>query len=305
MKSHAKAQRREGIAAALLRAIAPLREICLAVAWLCVALSASLACADELVAETILHNLHRPCGVAVRPGGTADRYDVFVADSGAGRVVRWSNLKPKQASEVVTGFQTHRAADPFHQTGPLALWFLDPGLLVVGTSRDGGGDLVRAYELPDDDSVLSAEVARDATAPRDEKEGAIEGATCFAMARSRANEFVPDMLVLAVRDANGPGRLSSPQAGRASTPQALATRKWPNSWTKITAPSPSATTKITPTSVVSEPRSANIKPRAIKHIPNVIPPREPSGPARSAGGATDSVQSDVIPVRCDRLERSR
>jgi DNA-binding beta-propeller fold protein YncE len=131
--------------------------------------------------------------------------------------VRWSNLKPKQATAVVTGFQTHRAADPLHQTGPLALWFLDPGLLVVGTSRDRGGDLVRAYELPEDDSVLSAEVARDATAPRDEQ----DGATCFAMTRSRANEFVPDMLVLAIRGANGPGRLMKArvQAGIVGEPR--------------------------------------------------------------------------------------
>jgi len=201
----------------LLCALAPLRETFVSVIAFSVALVGCVAHAADVSVDTILSDLHRPCGVVVRPGGTADRFEVFVADSGAGRVVRWSNLKPKQATEVVTGFETQDAADPIRQTGPLALWFLDPGLLVVGTTRDRGGDLVRAYELPDDESVLSAEVARESTSPRDER----DGATCSAMTRSRANESVPDMLVLAVRGANGLSRLMKArvQAGIVGEPR--------------------------------------------------------------------------------------
>jgi hypothetical protein len=198
-------------------ALAPWRETFFAGLSLSVALTLGTAVAEDVAVDTVFRDLQRPCGVAVRPGGTADRYDVFIADSGAGRVVRWSNLAPKQASEIVTGFKTHRVADPFHQTGPVALVFLDPGLLVVGTSRDNGGDLVRAYELPDDESLLSAEVDRESNSPRD----GLDGATCSAMARSRANEFVPDMLVLAIRGANGLGRLmmARVQAGIVGRPR--------------------------------------------------------------------------------------
>ncbi len=213
----AETQRRRGLTQILLRVFAPLRETYWFVLALSVVFPLHSTGAETASIATVLTGLHRPCGVVVRPGGTADRYELFVDDNGAGRIVRWSNLKPKQATDVVTGFKMQDAADPFHQTGPLALWFLDPGLLVVGTSRDRGGDLVRAYELPEDDSVLSAEVAPDATSPRDEQ----DGATCFAMTRSRANEFVPDMLVLAVRGANDPGRLMQArvQAGIVGEPR--------------------------------------------------------------------------------------
>ncbi len=173
--------------------------------------------AETASVDTVLKDLHRPCGVAVRPGGTAARYEVFVAESGAGRVLRWSNLVPKQAVDVVTGFKTQAAADPLHQTGPLALWFLDPGLLVVGTTRDSGGDFVRAYELPDDEKVLAAETTSESTSTSDR----LGGTTCSAMTRARANEFVPDMLVLVIRDADGHARLMKArvQAGIVGAPQ--------------------------------------------------------------------------------------
>lgn len=213
----AETQRRRGPTQFLLRVSASLRETSWVILALSIACSVDAARAETASVDTVLKDLHRPCGVAVRPGGTAARYEVFVADSGAGRVLRWSNLVPKQATEVVTGFKTPSAADPLHQTGPLALWFLDPGLLVVGTTRDSGGDLVRAYELPDDEKVLAAETTSEATSTSD----GLDGATCSAMTRARANEFVPDMLVLAIRDADGQARLmkSRVQAGIVGAPQ--------------------------------------------------------------------------------------
>lgn len=202
-----------------LRILASSHEMFLIAASLGVVLTASLACGDESVVATVRDGLHRPCGVAVRPGGSAARYEVFVADSGAGRVLRWSNLAPKQTVDVVTGFKAQSAADPMHQTGPIALWFLDPGLLVVGATRDGGGDLVRAYELPDGEKALDAETANESTSNSD----GLEGATCFAMTRTRANEFVPDRLMLLVRDADGRARLMKArvQAGIVGAPQSF------------------------------------------------------------------------------------
>ena len=116
-------------------AFASSREIFSFVVSICIAFLGCEAFAADVSVDSVLKDLHHPCGVVVRPGGTADRYEVFIADSGAGRIVRRSNLVPKQATDVVTGFKTQVAADPFHQTGPLALLFLDPGLLVVGTTR--------------------------------------------------------------------------------------------------------------------------------------------------------------------------
>ena len=197
-------------------ASATLHETLAAVLLSCVG---GVAFAADANVEVVLKNLNRPCGIAMRPGGTADRFDVFIAESGAGRVARWSTHSPQQVTEVVNGFGTHTAADVFHQQGPLALTFLDPGLLVVGTTSNDRGDLLRAYELPDGDKVLAA----DATSEAASGNKALRGESCAAMSRSRVNEFVTDRLFLAVRDANGRARLMSSrvQAGMLGEPQAF------------------------------------------------------------------------------------
>jgi hypothetical protein len=153
---------------------------------------------QDAAIETVLDNLHRPCGLAARPGGTADRYEMFIAESGAGRVVRWSNLEPDRAAEAITGFASNAASEPWQQTGPLALVFLDAGLLVVGTTADRSTEMLRSYELPEADAVLTAGQANNTPADGADADSSGEAA-CLALTRSRANEFVPDMLVAAVR----------------------------------------------------------------------------------------------------------
>ena len=78
------------------------------------------------------------------------------------------------------------------------------------------------------------------------------------------------------------------------TPQALATRKWPSSWTKMTAPKARATFSIT-----SKPAGVRSQGRpAIRHIPIVIPLVAPSDPARSdrsrVGCASKSCESSTL-----------
>ena len=213
-----------------------LAEARLAFLLLSIALPLTTTRAADVRVDTVLSDLHHPCGVVVRPGGTADRYDVFVAESGAGRVVRWSSAAPKQAVDVVTGFTAQAAADPFHERGPLALSFLDPGLLVVGTAGDDDdGSWLRSYELPDGDRSLSADDTGEATAGVPQA----SGAACAAIARSRVNEFVPDMLLLVVRETDNRSRLmkSRVQAGIVGVP-----------------------TSFGPTSTAHEPRAATTSP---------------------------------------------
>ncbi len=180
---------------------------------------AGVGLAADATVETVLKNLSRPAGIAVRPGGTADRFEVFIAESGAGRVVRWTTLEPQQVTEVVTGFGTQDAADAFQQQGPIALLFLDPGLLVVGATSDEGGNLLGTYELPDGEKVLAADTTSEAAT----RNKASRGKTCAALARSHVNEFVTDRLFLAVRDAEGVSRLmaSRLQAGMLGEPQSF------------------------------------------------------------------------------------
>ena len=164
----------------------------------------------------MLKDLHRPCGVAVRPGGTAARYEVFVAEA-----ARAGSCVGRICAEA-----NGRSGDRFQDAGCRRSVASDRAARAVVSrsgaagrrdERDSGGDLVRAYELPDDEKVLAAETTSESTSKSDR----LDGATCSAMTRSRANEFVPDMLVLAIRDADGHARLMKArvQAGIVGAPQ--------------------------------------------------------------------------------------
>ena len=94
--------------------------------------------------ETILEGLDNPCGVAIQP----ETKDIFVADSGAGRIVRVVDGK---AQDVIVEFPKDvYGKGPMYNIGPLGIAFLTKDLLVVG----GGGlpdgeELLRIYKVPE------------------------------------------------------------------------------------------------------------------------------------------------------------
>lgn len=177
----------------------------------------ALFAAESVPVEVVLKGLHKPSGVAIRPGGSAARYEVFVAESGAGQVAKWSSVEPDKQVPVVNGFEAAKASELEKVTGVVALGFLDPGLLVVGATSDAKGDLVRTFELTDSAEPVDANAA----AAEDSNASKFPGATCASITRSRANGFVPDMLVLAVRESDGTGRLlkARVQAGILGSPR--------------------------------------------------------------------------------------
>lgn len=137
------------------------------------ACAAAVEVGDETAAfsvKPVLTGLDNPCGLAVRPGhlqnGSAE---LFVAESGALRVVAISTSKPDDLREVIVGFPEGSFGGGFrnggsrnggsqYKIGPLGLLFLTRTKLVVG----GGGlakgeELLRVYSLPPSGTVLSAE----------------------------------------------------------------------------------------------------------------------------------------------------
>lgn len=112
--------------------------------WLAalVVMAAGIAQADPQV-DTVVENLDNPTGLAVQP----ETGDVFVADSGAGRIVR---IRDGKAEAVVTDFPKDiYGKGPMYDIGPLGLAFLDKNTLVVGDgSLKDGDELLRVYEVP-------------------------------------------------------------------------------------------------------------------------------------------------------------
>ena len=114
-----------------------------------VALSAVLLFAGSTIAadhhvETVLEGLDNPCGVTIQP----ETGHVFVADSGAGKIVR---IVDGKAQDVVTDFPIDvYGKGPKYNIGPLGLGFINKDTLVVG----GGGlkdgeELLRVYKVPE------------------------------------------------------------------------------------------------------------------------------------------------------------
>jgi hypothetical protein len=162
---------------------------------------AAVAFAEDVAVETVLRGLKNPWGVAIRPGGSAVGFEVFVADTGAGRIVKLAGEKPGRSTDVITGFPTAGSgAGPLETSGPRGLLFLGRHrLLVIGGSN--GEDSLRLYELPEDNRPLEFDDAKTVAAlPAD-------GGRLYGLARTRVNERVPDELIVTASGKDSQGWL--------------------------------------------------------------------------------------------------
>jgi hypothetical protein len=107
----------------------------------------------EPTVETVLEGLKNPVAVALQP----ETGVIFVAEGGAGRVVR---VMEGQAQEVIGGFPVEQYGDgPKFAIGPLGLAFLDKDHLVVGGGGQADGEeLLRVYKLPAEGSIKAGEM---------------------------------------------------------------------------------------------------------------------------------------------------
>lgn len=177
---------------------APLREIIprsAAAALAC--LFATTVFSEEPVVETLLDKLRSPAGIAVRPGDTPDRYEVFIAESGAGRIIHVRNDEPTKIAEIVTGFDLTPLGENGMPVGPVALHFIDRDHLVVGVSGAGGKASVRLYELTGESTPQSADSAKQTVQlAAGENSGTPGREHVYAITRTRPNDVVPDSLVV-------------------------------------------------------------------------------------------------------------
>lgn len=106
----------------------------------------------EMEAQVVLEDLNNPCGLAFQP----ETGTLFVADSGNHQVIKVVDGK---AEPMITDFPHDvYGKGPIVNIGPLGLLFLNKNTLVVG----GGGlpdgeELLRVYELPENDEPIKAD----------------------------------------------------------------------------------------------------------------------------------------------------
>jgi DNA-binding beta-propeller fold protein YncE len=122
--------------------------------WLLLVLACPASAAPP--AEIVLDQLNNPCGVAVQP----ETGHVYVAESGAGRVVR---IVDGKAQPVIVGFPLDvYGKGPEYKIGPLGLAFVSKNILVVGGGGlADGAELLRIYNLPapEDEPIEAAKMS--------------------------------------------------------------------------------------------------------------------------------------------------
>ncbi len=144
--------------------------------------------------EVLLSDLDNPAGIVLRPvQPKAGPFELIVAESGAGRIVRISTRDPKKRDEVIVDFPVvELAQQPPYRVGPLALGFLTRTKLAV-TVAGGVGDAeaIACYRIRPDGPVLTADqqdhVVQALDPSRNPESGdltycglALDGKRCFA-----------------------------------------------------------------------------------------------------------------------------
>ncbi len=172
--------------------------------------AAAASSAEGVKVETVLTGLNTPVGVAVRPQVDGP-HEVYVAENGAGRIVYLKSDQPNTSTEVIRGLPIKSADDT--ATASIGLLFLDrERLVVIGHFVSGDSKTeaaARLYDLPADGKPLTADqMKQDIDLPVKNQSAAPEAGGHFALARTRPNDHVPDMLLVITPAAVGTQDLS-------------------------------------------------------------------------------------------------
>jgi DNA-binding beta-propeller fold protein YncE len=119
---------------------------------------AACATAAEPKIAPLITGLNNPCGVAIQPSSG----DLFVSDSGAGRVIRYNPASGGKATAAITDFgQDIYGKGPMYDIGPLGLLFLDKDTLAVGGGEHkDGSEILSIFAVPAAGKMVKADAAK-------------------------------------------------------------------------------------------------------------------------------------------------
>jgi hypothetical protein len=175
--------------------------------------------------QKVATGLKNPCSVAVRPDGVADQYEVFVADAGTGKVVKFSPSNPGKSTDVVSGFTIPQSSKADHERmGIQSLIFLDHMRLLVTGADDDGQPFFQMYELPESETPLSADQHKsDVRLASGKKDDSSVIRALPGIARTQPNEKFGDVVIVPSRaDTGSDGLVVIPvRAGMLAEPAAV------------------------------------------------------------------------------------
>jgi DNA-binding beta-propeller fold protein YncE len=165
------------------------------------AISAESGKEGKLTVQTVATGLQDPRAVAVRPDTGSGADEIFIAETGAGRVVKITAGKNDKPADVVAGF----SIKPNSSAGVQSLFFIDRNRLVATGGDDDGKPFVRLYELAESNTPLTADQAKgDADLAESDQQPRLEARAFSSIARSRQNDKVGDFLIVAALGERAP-----------------------------------------------------------------------------------------------------
>lgn len=122
--------------------------------------------------EVLIADLDNPTGLALLPTqAKSGPYQLFLAESGAGRVIQVSTTALDKASNVIVDFPFGTFGQrPEYKVGPLSLAFISRSRLVVGCKgASPGADLLKCYSITLGGASISADKQDRAVGPLKKK----------------------------------------------------------------------------------------------------------------------------------------
>ena len=114
---------------------------------------------DDYQVEVLLTGLDNPAGIAFRPTrDSGETFELYLAESGAGRVLRVHSDPEEDPLTVISGFTVSQSAlEPGYRFGPLGLAFFSRAKLIVGDcGGEPGADQLAVFVLLNEPAVLEA-----------------------------------------------------------------------------------------------------------------------------------------------------
>ncbi len=134
------------------------------IAIACLAMAALPAvCQAQVKVAPVIAGLLNPSGVAVQPGSG----HLFIADSGALRILRLDPAAADKAHSVIKGFTKDiYGKGPMYDIGPLGVAFLDQNTLAVGDGgKPDGQELAYVFAVPESGKAIQVSDAKQTLGP--------------------------------------------------------------------------------------------------------------------------------------------
>jgi hypothetical protein len=150
--------------------------------------------------QQVVSGLQEPVAIAIRPDAGAP-YEVYVADRGAGQVIKFDTGKRNSNTAAITKFPSGGgvAASKQSAEGLSALFFLDQSRLVTGGAASGQ-PFLWLFDLSADDNAIDAgDRKQEATIPAEVRD---RPAGFSAFVRTKPNDRVPDRLFVSGTSSN-------------------------------------------------------------------------------------------------------